>query len=129
MRKIVMIMVAAAMALPAMGTQTDVPASAPQKKEKKAKKVKEIKEVVFPVYLDCESCANKIVENISFERGVTDLDVSLEKQHVAVKYDASKTTEEKLKKALEDLGYPVLKQPVEHNHHHHHNHEGHNHSH
>lgn len=124
-----MILVAAAMALPAMGTQTDVPASAPQKKEKKAKKVKEIKEVVFPVFLDCESCANKIVENISFEKGVKDLDVSVEKQHVAVKYDASKTTEQNLKKALEDLGYPVLEHPVKHDHHHHHNHDGHNHSH
>ena len=76
-----------------------------QKKE--AKKKAEIKEVVFNVGLHCESCVKKVTENISFEKGVKDLKVSLEDQTVAVKFDASKTSEETLRAAIIKLGYPV----------------------
>ena len=76
-----------------------------QKKE--AKKKTEIKEVVFNVGLHCENCVKKVTENISFEKGVKDLKVSLEDQTVTVKFDAAKTSEETLKAAIQKLGYPV----------------------
>ena len=76
-----------------------------QKKE--AKKKAEIKEVVFNVGLHCENCVKKVTENISFEKGVKDLKVSLEDQTVTVKFDAAKTSEETLKAAIQKLGYPV----------------------
>lgn len=71
------------------------------------KKKAEIKDVTFIVHLHCENCVNKVKENISFEKGVKDLKISLEEQTVALKYDAAKTSEETLKAAIEKLGYPV----------------------
>ena len=49
-----------------------------------------------------------------------DLKVSLEDQTVDIKYDASKTSEEALKAAIEALGYPVAEPGEEAAHHHHH---------
>ena len=67
------------------------------------------KEVTFSVKMHCESCVKKISENIAFEKGVKDLEVSLEKQTVWIKYDASRTSEEALKSAIEKLGYKAEK--------------------
>ena len=79
-----------------------------QTDKKPAKKKKgEVKEVTFNVHLHCENCMKKVQENISFEKGVKDLHVCLEDQTVSIKYDAAKTTEDKLKAAIEELGYPV----------------------
>ncbi len=76
--------------------------------DRKPAKVKgEIKEVTFHVHLHCNNCVNKVRENISFERGVKDLHVCLEDQVVSIKYDASKTSEDTLKQAIEKLGYKV----------------------
>ena len=61
-------------------------------------------------------CSKK---NISFEKGVKDLHVCLEDQIVSIKYDASKTSEETLKAAIEKLGYPVNGK-AEHGHSHQH---------
>lgn len=74
-----------------------------------AKPKKELKEVTFSVKMHCESCVKKISENIAFEKGVKDLEVSLEKQTVWIKYDASRTSEEALKSAIEKLGYKAEK--------------------
>lgn len=71
------------------------------------RKKAELKEVTFVVHLHCENCVRKVVENVSFERGVKDLKVSMETQTVYVKYDVAKTSEETLKKSIESLGYPV----------------------
>ena len=91
--------------------------------KKPAKKKGEIKEVVFSVHLHCANCVKKVQENIAFEKGVKDLHVCLEDQIVEIKYNASKTSEETLKAAIEKLGYPVAGKAGETEHgHHHHNH-------
>ena len=90
--------------------------------------VSEVKDVTFLVHLHCENCVAKVVDNISRAKGVKDLDVSLEKQTVAIKYDAAKTSEDVLKAAIEKLGYPVSGK-AEHGHEHHHHHDGHDHGH
>ncbi len=66
---------------------------------------KKTENVTFSVSMDCEKCANKIRENISFEKGVKDLNVDAETKQVKVTYDPRKTTVEKLQKAIERLGY------------------------
>lgn len=68
---------------------------------------KEYRTVVYKVHLHCKDCVLKINENIAFERGVKDLEVSLEDQTVKVTYDPKKTDEEKLAAALGRLGYEV----------------------
>lgn len=75
--------------------------------DKKPAKKGELKEVTFNVHLHCENCMKKVQENISFEKGVKDLHVCLDDQTVSIKYDAAKTTEDKLEAAIEKLGYPV----------------------
>lgn len=91
-------------------------AAADKKPEKKAA---EIKAAHFHVHLHCENCVKKVQENIAFEKGVKDLKVSLEDQTVDIKYDAAKTSEAKLKAAIETLGYKVSEHGGEaHNHSH-----------
>ena len=142
MKKTITMILAVAMAFAATCT---VSADAQNKKKK------ELKEVNFNVYLHCEDCVEKVNENIAFEKGVKGLEVSLENQTVLIKYDVAKTSEDKLKAAIEKLGYPVhgalapgqkpiLLEDVEaaqehghdhgHEHGHDHNHDhGHNHDH
>ena len=71
------------------------------------KSKKEFKEIVFNVHLHCANCVKKVQENIAFEKGVKGLEVSLEKQTVAIRYDEAKTSVETLKAAIESLGYKV----------------------
>lgn len=66
---------------------------------------KEFVTVVYDVHLHCEACVKKVTENISFERGVKKLDVSLENHTVTVTYDPSKTDDRKLAEAIRRLGY------------------------
>ena len=61
--------------------------------------------VVFHVAMDCIKCQQKIEKDISFERGVKALDVSLQKQTVQITYDTRRTTNEKLQEAIKKLGY------------------------
>lgn len=62
-------------------------------------------QVVFASNLHCDSCAKKVKENISFEKGVKDLSVSVEDNTVTVVFNPSKTDTLKLKKAINKLGY------------------------
>ena len=84
---------------------------------KKSKQKSEIKGVTFNVELHCAGCVKKVQENLAFEKGVKDLHVCMESQVIALKYDASKTDEEALKKAIIKLGVPVT--GVSHEGHHH----------
>ena len=125
MKKAIIIIMAALMAMPVI-------AKADSKPAKKSKA--EIKEVTFVVDFDCENCAKKIRENVSFEKGVKDLKVTVADKTVALKYDAAKTSEDKLKTSIEKLGYPVQGvagpgHKAEHNHDHDHGHGHHNHKH
>lgn len=63
------------------------------------------RQVVFKTTLTCQNCAKKITENISFEKGVKDLEVSVPEKTVRVVYTPSKTSVETLAKAINKLGY------------------------
>jgi len=64
--------------------------------------------VIFEVSMDCKKCVEKIEKNISFEKGVKKLSVSLEKKQVEIVYDARKTDIGKLQAALVALDFEVL---------------------
>ena len=104
MKRIIVIAIAALMGFSAYAADT-VMAGASAQIFKKSKA--EVKEVVFNVNLHCNSCVKKVQENIAFEKGVKGLEVSLEKQTVAVKYDPAKTSVETLKAAIQKLNVPV----------------------
>ena len=76
-------------------------------KPKKAKA--EVCTVTFGTNMHCENCQKKITENLSYLKGVKDLKVSLDKQEITVKYDASKTNETNLEKEIKKLGYKAEK--------------------
>ncbi len=63
------------------------------------------KEAFFQTNLHCEKCAEKIKENVSFEKGVKALEIQVDDKTVKITYDGSKTDAEKLKKAIQKLGY------------------------
>jgi len=62
-------------------------------------------EVTFKTSIDCHNCKAKLEKNIPFEKGVEDMAVNLADKTVYVKYNSKKTSVEKLKKAIEKLGY------------------------
>lgn len=68
---------------------------------------KDIKTVLVTTQpqMHCENCEKKIKKNLRFERGVKDIITSVPNQTVMIKYDADKTTVEKLLKAFEKFGY------------------------
>lgn len=127
MKKTAILIIAAMMTLPMSYAEASEAQTSTEMTQKKPKKQKaEVKEVTFQVHLHCENCVAKVFDNMSRAKGVKDLEVSLENQTVAFKYDSAKTSEEALKAAIEKLGYPVSGK-VEKGHHH--NHEGHDHGH
>ena len=76
--------------------------------EQQAKK-KKTQTVSFKTSIHCKNCVKKVTDNISFEKGVKDLKVSLEDKVVTITYDPSKTDEATLAKAIEKLGYTAEK--------------------
>ena len=72
-----------------------------------AKDVKTIKTVVFTTtpQMHCEACENKIKSDLRFEKGIKSIETSVPNQTVTVKYNADKTTPEKLLKGFEKFGF------------------------
>ena len=68
---------------------------------------KDIKTVVFTTLpqMHCENCENKIKGNLKFEKGIKEISTSVPDQKVTIKYDADKTSPEKLTKAFSKIGY------------------------
>ena len=64
--------------------------------------------VTFVTDIHCQKCAQKIEENVAFEKGVKDLKVNVKEKTVFIQYDSTKTDVGTLTKAIEKLGYKVL---------------------
>ena len=64
--------------------------------------------VTFVTNLSCHKCAQKIEENVAFEKGVKDLKVNVKEKTVFIQYDSTKTDVGTLTKAIEKLGYQVI---------------------
>ena len=66
-----------------------------------------IKEVVFTTEpeIHCESCVNKIKNNLRFEKGVKAINPDLNTKLVAIQYDSEKTNPENLIKAFAKIKY------------------------
>lgn len=68
---------------------------------------KELTTVVYQAEISCENCKAKLEKNIPFEKGVKKLTVDLEKKTVTVSFRGDKNNAENIKKAIEELGFPV----------------------
>jgi copper chaperone CopZ len=55
--------------------------------------------------IQCSSCEKRIMKNLPFEKGVTDVKVDVDKQTVWVEYNDAKTDLKKIKEAIAKLGY------------------------
>ena len=64
--------------------------------------------VTFLTDIHCQKCAQKIEDNVAFEKGVKDLKVNVKEKTVYIQYDSTKTDVGTLTKAIEKLGYKVL---------------------
>jgi len=69
--------------------------------------VKKTETAIFQTKLHCENCVKKVKENISYVKGVKDLDVSLKEQKITVTFDPEKTNADKLASEIKKLGYPA----------------------
>ncbi len=69
-------------------------------------------EVTFKTSIDCQGCKAKLEKSIPFAKGVEDMKVNLADKTVYVRYNAKKTTVEKLQKAIEKLGYKAEPLPA-----------------
>lgn len=70
-----------------------------------AKPKDQTRQCQYQTNLHCKNCAAKIQDNVSFEKGVKDLTIDVEKKTVTIVYKTSKTDAEKLRAAIEKLGY------------------------
>lgn len=64
-----------------------------------------VKTVVLHTNMSCQNCANKIKENVRFEKGVKDIKTNVNDKTVTITYDADKTTVDKLIKGIAKVGY------------------------
>jgi len=53
----------------------------------------------------CGMCKSKIEKDLSYEKGVVSSNLEVKTQMVTVKYNPSKTTPEKIRKAISKTGY------------------------
>lgn len=77
--------------------------------EPKKELPKEIKNVAFKTSLHCESCVKTVSTKVPNAKGVENVKVDLESKMVSISYDKNSTSEEELKKVLENLGYEAEK--------------------
>ena len=80
--------------------------------QKKANK-KELKTVTYKCNMHCHSCQEKIEHNIAFEKGVKAITTDIDDNTVTVTYKTDKSSAEKIKKAIIDLGYTAKIQEKE----------------
>ena len=59
-----------------------------------------LKTTVFMTDVDCEGCAKKITNSLPYAKGVKDVKVDVKTKKVTVTYDATKTSDAALIKAL-----------------------------
>lgn len=59
--------------------------------------------------MSCAGCKKHITEAVNTLDGITKIDVNLETKIVTVKFDESKTSQDKIKTAIEEAGYSAEK--------------------
>jgi periplasmic mercuric ion binding protein len=66
---------------------------------------KKTEEIKIKTSAQCEMCKTRIETAMAYEKGVVSSDLNLDDKVLTVVYKPAKTTPEKIRKALNDLGY------------------------
>ena len=91
MKKIVLLLIAAAMGIGLCQAQTD----------NKQKKEPKTRTTVFATDVECEGCAKRIMDNVPvLGKGIKDVRVDVQSQRVTVVYDPSKNDDEQIVKGF-----------------------------
>lgn len=85
--------------------------------------------VTFCVPMDCEGCRTKIINYMSYEKGVKALDVNLEAQTATVTFNPKRTNPEALISAFAKLDKEATVKGTDNCYQHNHSSNGHNHNH
>jgi copper chaperone CopZ len=62
-------------------------------------------EIKIKTSAQCEECKERIEKNMAFEKGVKAVNLNLEDKVLTVTYKSNKTTPQKLREALSEIGY------------------------
>ncbi len=57
--------------------------------------------------MDCEGCVNRVTKALKSVKGVSDAEVSLEREYATVWFETERTDEAKIRKAIRKAGYLV----------------------
>lgn len=98
MKKLIILLVAALLGMVAFSASTS------------ARPKARTETVTYVVSMHCQNCVNKIMDKVSFMKGVEDLKISLKDKTVTIKYNPDKVQEPTLRETLENLGYTVTRQ-------------------
>ncbi len=60
----------------------------------------------------CEMCKTRLEENMAFEKGVTAVTLDVETKILTVEYKTGKSSPEKLRKAVSNIGYDADEVPA-----------------
>lgn len=63
------------------------------------------KEVKIKVSVTCDGCKDKITKALKSEGGVIESNINVKDKTATIKYDAEKTSPEKIRQAIANLGY------------------------
>jgi len=74
---------------------------------------KGVKEVVIKTSAQCGMCKDRIESELGFTKGVKYANLDLETKEVTVRYKASKTSEENIRKAIAGVGYDADDVPAD----------------
>lgn len=72
-------------------------------------KKKQLVEITYETSIDCKHCVMNIMTNIPREKGVKNVKCDLETKEVKVTIRKDKSDAEKIKRAIEKLGYKAKK--------------------
>ncbi len=76
-------------------------------------KMEKNEKIIVKASLQCDMCKERIINNLSFEKGVKDIEVNVEEKTVTVQYDSKKTTPEKIRIAIAKIGYDADDVPAD----------------
>jgi len=78
-----------------------------------AQKPEKIEKLEIKTSIQCGMCEERIIDNLTFEKGVKDIKVDIDTKIVTVTYRTDKTDPDKIRKVISDCGYDADDVPAD----------------